>query len=143
MLSNSIVSERALRDIYLKGFQIAVEEAQPHALMTSYNLLNGEHTSQRRDLVMTALREEWGFQGMVMTDWVVSAMAGAMKTKYPPACASGTIKAGNDILMPGSPIDYKDLMDALHDENHKYHITRENLVDCSQRVIMMAKKLAG
>ena len=142
MLSNSIVSERALRDIYLKGFQIAVEEAQPHALMTSYNLLNGEHTSQRRDLVMTALREEWGFQGMVMTDWVVSAMAGAMKTKYPPACASGTIKAGNDILMPGSPIDYKDLMDALHDENHKYHITREDLVDCAQRVVMMAKKLA-
>ena len=143
MLSNSIVGERALRDIYLKGFQIAVEESQPHSLMTSYNLLNGEHTSQRRDLVMTALREEWGFQGLVMTDWVVSAMAGAMKTKYPPACASGSIKAGNDILMPGSPIDYKNLMEALRDENHRYHITREDLVDCAQRIVLLAKKLAG
>ena len=143
MLSNSIVGERALRDIYLKGFQIAVEESQPHSLMTSYNLLNGEHTSQRRDLVMTALREEWGFQGLVMTDWVVSAMAASMKTKYPPACASGTIKAGNDLLMPGSPIDYKNLMEALRDENHRYHITREDLVDCAQRIVLLAKKLAG
>lgn len=142
MLSNSIIGERALRDIYLRGFQIAVEESQPHALMTSYNLLNGEHTSQRRDLVMTCLREEWGFQGLVMTDWVVPAMAGAMNTKYPPACASGTIKAGNELLMPGCPIDYKDLMEALHDENHKYHITHEDLVDCAQRVVRMAKKLA-
>ncbi len=141
MLSNSIVSERALRDLYLKGFQIAVEESQPHALMTSYNLLNGEHTSQRRDLIMTCLRGEWGFQGLVMTDWVVSAMAGAMKTKYSPACASGSIKAGNDILMPGSPIDYKDLMNALNNPDSAYPITHEDLVECAQRIVQTAKNL--
>ena len=102
MLSNSILSERALRDIYLKGFQIAVEESQPHALMTSYNLVNGEHTSQRRDLIMTVLRQEWGFQGMVMTDWVIASLAGAMHTKHPVACAAGSIQAGNDIICPAA-----------------------------------------
>lgn len=142
MLSNSIVSERALRDIYLRGFQIAVEESQPHALMTSYNLLNGEHTSQRRDLIMTCLRGEWGFQGLVMTDWVVSAMAGAMKTKYLPACASGSIKAGNDILMPGSPIDYKDLMNALDNPSSAYPITHQDLVECAERIVQCVKNLA-
>lgn len=141
MLSNTHVSERALREIYLKGFQIAVEESQPHALMTSYNLLNGEHTSQRRDLIMTCLRGEWGFQGMVMTDWVISALAGAMNTKYSPARASGSIKAGNDIHMPGGPGDYQDLMAALTQEGHPYPITRQDLVDCAQRIVQMVKNL--
>jgi len=141
MLSNSIVSERALRDIYLKGFEIAVKESQPHALMTSYNLLNGEHTSQRRDLIMTCLRGEWGFAGLVMTDWVIPTMAAAMGTKYPPACASGTIKAGNDILMPGCPIDHQDLMNALENPDAKYPITREDLVDCAQRIIQIVQDL--
>ena len=58
--SNSMVSERALRDIYMRGFKIAVREAQPHAVMTSYNLLNGEHTSQRADIIKQVLRKEWG-----------------------------------------------------------------------------------
>ena len=141
MLSNSHVSERALRDIYLKGFEIAVKESQPHALMTSYNLLNGEHTSQRRDLVVTCLREEWGFVGMVMTDWVIPTMAASMGTKYPPACASGTIKAGNEILMPGCPIDHKDLMNALSDPNAKYPLTRDNLLECAERVIQFVQDL--
>ena len=109
--------------------------------MTSYNLLNGEHTSQRRDLIMTCLREEWGFAGLVMTDWVIPAMAAVMGTKYPPACASGTIKAGNDILMPGSPIDHRDLMNALKNPDAKYPLTREELVDCAQRIIQIVQDL--
>ncbi len=143
MLSNSILSERALRDIYLKGFQIAVEESQPHALMTSYNLVNGEHTSQRRDLIMTVLRQEWGFQGMVMTDWVIASLAGAMHTKHPVACAAGSIQAGNDIHMPGSPLDHQNLMDALHNPQAAYPITRKDLEECAQRVIDLVKKLVG
>ncbi len=143
MLSNSILSERALRDIYLKGFQIAVEESQPHALMTSYNLVNGEHTSQRRDLIMTVLRQEWGFQGMVMTDWVIASLAGAMHTKHPVACAAGSIQAGNDIHMPGSPLDHQNLMDALYNPQAAYPITRKDLEECAQRVTDLVKKLVG
>ena len=68
--NNSMISERALREIYLRGFAVCIREAQPHALMTSYNLLNGEHTSQRRDIIEDYLRSECGFDGVVMTDWL-------------------------------------------------------------------------
>jgi beta-glucosidase len=116
--SNSIVSERALRDIYLKGFKITVQEAKPQAVMTSYNLLNGEHTSQRADLIQQVLRKEWGFKGIVMSDWVISGIPTGKVYKYPLACASGSIKAGNDIMMPGSQADYDDLMKAFTDLTH-------------------------
>lgn len=87
---DSIISERALREIYLKGFQIAVEEAQPHALMTSYNMINGMYCSTNYDLLTGILRGEWGFDGMVMTDW---NCAGAPSLfQY----------AGNDLVMPGN-----------------------------------------
>ena len=66
--SNSRISERALREIYLKGFQIAVEEAQPIALMTSYNLINGIHPSENYQLMISTIRCEWNYQGLVMTD---------------------------------------------------------------------------
>ena len=66
---DSVVSERALREIYLKGFEIAVREGKARAVMTSYGLLNGIHTSSLYDLTTTVLREEWGFDGIVMTDW--------------------------------------------------------------------------
>ena len=138
--NNSIMSERALREIYLRGFRIAVENGDPRAVMTSYNLLNGEHTSHREDLVETALRGEWGFDGLVMTDWVVAAMTGAAH-KYPAACASGTIKAGNDVLMPGSPIDHDDLMNALNNSDARYPITRAHLEKCAARLIDLARLL--
>ena len=67
--ADSVVSERALREIYLKAFQIAVQEGHPLCIMSSYNLLNGTETSERYDLLTTVLRDEWGFDGLVMTDW--------------------------------------------------------------------------
>lgn len=140
--SNSQVSERALREIYMRPFEIAVKEAPPHAIMSSYNLLNGEHTSQRFDLMETVLREEWGFQGIVMSDWV-GYTAAEEKKKYPRACASGAIKAGNDIMMPGYKGHYDDMMNALTDPLAKYPLTRENLEKCASRMIAIAWKLKG
>ena len=142
MNSNSQVSPRALREIYLKGFAIAVREAAPAAIMTSYNLLNGEHTSQRPDLMEDLLRKEWGYRGLVMTDWVIAGMTADGK-KYPMACASGTIRAGNDLMMPGSPADQNDLLTALRDPAVRYPLTRANLERCGARIVETARRLAA
>ena len=75
--SNSHVSERALREIYLKGFEICVKRSQPHFIMTSYNLINGEHACNSKDIQTYTLRDEWGFAGVVMTDWLVTGGMGA------------------------------------------------------------------
>lgn len=141
MHSNSILSQRVLRDIYLKGFKIVIEEAEPATIMSSYNLLNGEHTSQRYDLMETILRQEWGYQGIVMSDWV-SGNINKPDDKYPGACAAGAVKAGNDIMMPGTEGHHQGLMDALANPDADYPITRADLEKCAARMIELAWKLA-
>ncbi len=104
--SDSILSERALREIYVKGFEIAVKRSHPYAIMTSYNLINGVHAANNYDLCTKLARNEWGYRGVIMTDWTT--------TLDDPTCtASGCIKAGNDIVMPGSEEDHKDIKRAL------------------------------
>lgn len=140
MHNNSVLSQRALRDIYLKGFRIVVEEANPATIMSSYNLLNGEHTSHRYDLLETLLRQEWGYKGIVMSDWVTTNLT-KPEDKYPGSCASGSIKAGNDIMMPGTPGHHEDLMKALQDPDAAYSITRAELEKCAARMIQLAWSL--
>lgn len=143
MWNNSIVSQRALRDLYLKGFEIAILESNPLTVMSSYNLLNGEHTSQRVDLLETILRKEWGYQGLVMSDWVIAGLSVRSNNKYPSAIASGSIKAGNDLMMPGGVLDYQDLMGALHSTDSSYPISRVELERNASRVIELVEKLTN
>ncbi len=141
-MSNTHVSERALREIYLKGFEICIRESAPAALMTSYNLVNGTHTSERGDIIKGVLRDEWGYRGLVMTDWVISMMSNK-DSVYRMAKAAPTIKAGNDVFMPGSSSDYKNVLTALQGKNPEFSLTREEVEFCAARVVETAWALAG
>lgn len=101
------ISERALREIYLKGFEIAVRKSQPWTVMSSYNQLNHVYTANRRGLLTDILRCEWGFAGLVMTDWGSTNE----KAAAPEDCAP----AGNDLIMPGAPFDRERVLAALAD----------------------------
>ena len=136
--SNSMVSERAMREIYLRGFEITVRESRPHALMTSYNLLNGVHTSERKDLTDDILRGEFGFRGIVMTDWLVPAFNSGKK-KYPAPDPAKIAAAGGDLIMPGGPADLKALLDGLQAGT----VSRRQLEVNAARVYRLAKKLTG
>lgn len=134
--NNSQVSERAMREIYLKGFGICVRESQPKSVMTSYNLLNGVHTSEHRGLIEDILRREFGFKGIVMTDWVMEVMTSA-KSAYRNALASEVAKAGGDLFMPGTKKDYDNVKEALLAGT----ITRDQLEINASRVIRMIDEM--
>ena len=110
--SNSAVSERAMREIYLRGFELCIRASAPLALMTSYNLLNGTHTSGHRGLLQDILRCEFGYQGIVMTDWVISGV-NDKRSVYPRADAGRVAAAGGELFMPGCGGDYKRIREAL------------------------------
>ena len=101
LANNAIVSERALREIYLRNFETAVREAQPWTIMTSYNFINGEHASESHRLLTSVLRDEWGFEGAVMTDW-----SGGYDDAQ-------IVRAGNDMIQPGSDQRYLNLIGAI------------------------------
>ena len=121
---DSVVSERVLREIYIRGFEIAVKQAQPMAIMTSYNLVNGVHAANNKNLCTQAARKEWNFQGIIMTDWTTTeAHGGSTSWKCP--------WAGNDLIMPGGNHDVEGIRKALESGE----LTREELKACVTRLL--------
>ena len=135
--NTSQASERALREIYLKGFGIAVRKSQPKAVMTSYNLINGVHTAEHKGMINDVLKSEFGYEGIVMTDWTIVNYATEKGCIHPVAKASNVIMAGGDLFMPGSKSDYEDVATALKEGK----VTREQMQMNASRTARMAREL--
>ena len=129
MAYRSIVSERALREIYLKGFEIAIKESQPKAIATSHNKVNGVHTANSYDLCTTAARREWGFAGIIMTDWTTTNADGG-------SSAAKCIAAGNDLVMPGNR-HRPPRNPGCAGVPKMTSILRKDLTACAQRILEM------
>ena len=129
MGSDSILSERTIRELYLKGFEIAVKESQPLSIMTSYNLINGVHAANNHDLCTDVARNEWGFQGAIMTDWTTTE-------KDETCTASGCMRAGNDLVMPGCFGDHDNMKKELEVGTLKI----EDLKACIARLVSVIWK---
>lgn len=125
------VSERTLREIYLRGFEIAVKEGAPTAIMSSYNLINGVHAANSKDLCTRIAREEWGFDGVIMSDWNTTVPEDG---SIPWVC----VAAGNDIIMPGNPDDDKNIRDAYKEGK----LTEKEIRLCADRILKLIRRLS-
>ncbi len=124
------VSERALREIYLRGFAIAVKRCMPVAVMSAYNLVNGVHAANCRELCTTVAREEWGFEGVIMSDWNTTVPEDG---SIPWQC----IAAGNDIIMPGNQKDDESIREAFE----RGELSEETIRCSAGRILKMIQKL--
>lgn len=121
--TNANISERALREIYLRGFKTAVQEGQAQAVMSSYNKVNGVYVNNSYDLLTKALRNEWGFDGLVMTDWYATGRGLGSH--------SAAIEAGNDLIMPGGG----SIADELKKKRKTGTLDKDALRRCAANVI--------
>ena len=135
--SNSILSERALREIYLKPFRIAIESSSPLALMTSYNLVNGIHPSERGDLIYDVIRSEWGFEGLIMSDFYMSGITGTGVSNQPSQFSVNNIAHGNNYQLVFGGFNYFNVLDALKAGT----ITQEHIYECASKVYETIEKL--
>ena len=122
--TDSILSERALREIYLRGFGLAIALSHPLSIMTSYNMINGVHSANNYDLCTRVARCEFGFDGVIMTDWTT--------TNHDESCtAAGCVMAGNDLVMPGLDSDMESIRKALEEGR----LTPERVRTCAAHLI--------
>ena len=126
---NVCVSERALREIYFRGFEIAVKKSAPAAMMSSYNCINGVHAANSRDLCLTVARGEWGFKGVIMSDWNTTVPEDG---SVPWQC----IAAGNDIIMPGNPKDAENIRKAYAQGK----LSETAIRSCAGRILAMIQR---
>ncbi len=129
--SDSMVSEQAMREIYLRGFEICVRSAQPMFLMTSYNFINGVHAANSRDVLTDVLRSEWGFGGLVMTDWGTTGGGNLMEKAGEDSTPEGCIAAGNDLIEPGCQADVDGILTALAEGR----LSMDSLRTCALRIL--------
>lgn len=127
-----IVSERALREIYLRGFEIAIKESQPMCIMTSYNEINGVHSANNADLCTETARREWHFQGVIMTDWATTLTYGG-------ADAAACVAAGNDLIMPGTASD-RERLEQAYEEGQ---LSEADIRSCAERVLNIVLRTNG
>ena len=111
--NSSNASERALRELYLRGFEICIRESRPLAVMSSYNLINGVHTSESKELCLDILRSEFGFKGLLMTDWIIGGDLLSSGGKYGAPSAPRVAASGHSLFMPGSKKDYEELVKGI------------------------------
>lgn len=139
---NNHVSERTLREIYLKGFELCAKISQPMAIMTSYNLLNGLHTANSSELLNGIARDEWGFKGIFMTDWGTTGKDNLFPNQpiYSSSSAAMCIQAGNDLIMPGTKEDLADLILSVDPEQNgkgSCPITLGELQSCAGNILTL------
>ena len=118
------LSQRAAREIYLRGFEIAVRESDPWTVMSSYNLVNGVFSNANKDLLTTILRDEWGFKGIVMTDWLGKRERQGLFTV-------DEVMSGNDLMEPGTPEQVQDIITGVNNGKLKM----EDVDKCVRRML--------
>ncbi len=133
--NNSVVSERTLREIYARGFEMCIRDSKPFAVMTSYNLVNGIHTNEDINVNDRLLRADFKHEGIVMTDWIVSVMHST--GIYSCANPVNVLKAHSDLFMPGSKEDFDRVLDAMK----KGYISRDDLEINASRLYKFIKKV--
>jgi len=132
---SSNMSERAFREIYLRGFEIAIKKSNPGAIMSSFNLINGVHVSHHYGVIANVLRKENNFDNVIMTDWTVQNMA--LSDKYPDYDLCEIIKSSHDVVMPGSKNFYDQVTEAY--KNNK--LTIEEIEQSATRIYKLIKKI--
>ena len=138
--NNSVISERALREIYLRGFEYCIKNSSPAALMTSYNLLNGAHTGSKSDLLRYILRCDFEYDGVVMTDWWVDFVGNTDKdSKHAKIIPHEVTAVGGDLFMPGSRKDHREILDALREGR----LSRKQMEINATRIARLADKLSN